>query len=108
MTGGSEKMQNAGSFSLMLFMINIPINMSASPMAGLLVYLDTWDDYRRKGPSPTIFVREYVVDSCGASVTVEWADSESLDKEQLKYRAFESALSQKPFALRILPCMAGS
>ena len=83
-----------------------PINFSAMPMAALLIYLDTWDDYRRKGPEPTIFVRDYVVDSRGASVTVEWADSESLDREKLKYRAFRSALCEKPFRLKISARMA--
>ena len=60
-------------------------------MAALLIYLDTWDDYRRKGPEPLIFVRNYVVDTRGASVTVEWADSQ-LGKEKLKYRKFKSAM----------------
>jgi hypothetical protein len=83
-----------------------PIDFSAMPMAALLIYLDTWDDYMRKGPEPMIFVRKYVVDSQGATVTVEWADSESLEKEKLKYRAFKSALREKPFELRISARMA--
>ncbi len=67
-----------------------PINFPAMPMTALLIYLDTWDDYRRRGRKPTIFVRDYTVDAQGATVTVEWADSESLGREQLKYRAFKS------------------
>ncbi len=85
-----------------------PINSSAMPMAALLIYLDTWDDYRRKGPEPLIFVRDYTVNARGASVTVEWADSESLEKEKVKYRAFKSALRAKPFQLKITARMARS
>lgn len=83
-----------------------PINFTATPLTALLIYLDTWDDYKRKGTGPTIYVRDYVIDSQGASVTVEWADSKSLDKEKLKYRKFKSALCEKPFNLKISASMA--
>ncbi len=84
-----------------------PIDASAMPMAALLIYLDTWDDYKRKGIDPTISVSEYVVDSDGARVTIDWADSGSLEKEQIKYAAFDSALRNKPFSMTIKPRMAG-
>jgi hypothetical protein len=83
-----------------------PINFPAMPMAALLIYLDTWDDYRRTGPDAMIYVREYVVDAGGARVTIEWADGDAFDREKLKYRAFKSALKGRPFRLQILPRMA--
>jgi hypothetical protein len=83
-----------------------PINFSLMPMAALLIYLDTWDDYRRKGPDPQIFIRKYAVTARGASVTVEWGDSQSFEKEKLKYRKFKSAVRDKPFRLTIFSRMA--
>lgn len=85
-----------------------PIDASAIPMAALLIYLDTWDDYKRTGPDPTIYVSDYVVDSHGARVTIDWADSTSLEQEQPKYKAFQSALRKKPFPMTIKPRMAGA
>jgi hypothetical protein len=83
-----------------------PINCFAMPMAALLIYLDTWDDYRRRGPDPLIFVRKYAVDAHGARVTVEWGDSQAFEKEKVKYHAFKSALRSKAFPLKIFPRMA--
>lgn len=85
-----------------------PIDASAMPMAALLIYLDTWDDYKRKGPDPTISVSEYLVDSDGVQVTIDWADSKLLEEEQKKYKAFKSALQNKPFSMTIKPRMAGA
>jgi len=79
----------------------VPIDVSVLPLAAVLIYLDTWDDYKRGGPEPSISIREYVVDSKGARVTIEWGDSDALEREKAKYEAFESVL-QNPFcALKI-------
>ena len=83
-----------------------PINVAATPLAALLIYLDTWDDYKRKGPNSLIYVRDYVVDDSGARVTVEWADSAALEKEKIKYEAFKTALLPGPFSLTIDAHMA--
>jgi len=76
------------------------------PMAALLIYLDTWDDYKRRGPDPLVYVRDYVVEPTGAKVIVEWGNSEALEKERMKYQAFKRALRNKPFPLKITVRMA--
>lgn len=83
-----------------------PINSSAMPMAALLIYLDTWDDYRRRGSDPLVFVRDYAVDARGARVTIEWGDSRAFEREKVKYEAFKSALRSKGLPLKIIPRMA--
>jgi hypothetical protein len=83
-----------------------PVDASIIPMAALLIYLDTWDDYRRRGQEQRIFMRTYAVGRNGASVVVEWGDSEELQNEEIKYRAFKKALKNPPFSLKISARMA--
>lgn len=78
-----------------------PVNASALPLAALLIYLDTWDDYKRKESGSLIYVKDYKVNSKGAEVVVEWGDSELLGNERKKYREYEKALVQSPFPLII-------
>ena len=49
-----------------------PIDMAALPLAAILVYLDTWDDYKRKGGDPMIHIDKYEVTQAGATVSVQW------------------------------------
>ena len=83
-----------------------PVRVAAMPMAALLIYLDTWDDYKRKAGQGIISVRSYIVNENGATVTIEWGDSEALEKEKIKYEAFKDALQDFPFRLEIRPQMA--
>jgi hypothetical protein len=82
-----------------------PIDASIIPLAALLIYVDTWDDYKRSGEQSNIYVPEYCVDSQGAHVLVEWGDSAALEKEQKKYNAFKKALRNPPFQMKITPRM---
>jgi hypothetical protein len=84
-----------------------PVDASMMPMAAILIYLDTWDDYMRHGSTPSISIRDYTINARGAKVVVEWADSERYEAEKIKYRAFESALKNLPFGLKISHGMAG-
>jgi len=83
-----------------------PINASVLPLAALLIYVDTWDDYKRKDGDPCIYVRDYTVDGRGARVRIEWGDSEQLEKEKIKYNEFRLALKRRPFSLKIEADMA--
>ena len=78
-----------------------PINGLVLPMAALLVYLDTWDDYKRKGPEPVIYVKDYAVTSRGVRVEVVWGDSAAYEAEKIKYAAFKKAVEPLPFPMEI-------
>lgn len=78
-----------------------PINQKLLPLAALLIYLDTWDDYKRKPDGPDIHVDAYNVNARGAHVVVKWGDSEQLEKEEIKYREFRRALHNRTFGLTI-------
>jgi hypothetical protein len=78
-----------------------PINASRLPMAALLVYLDTWDDYRRKGGISDIRIRDYALSPAGVRVEIEWGDAGAYEKEKIKYEAFDKAMRNEPFGLNI-------
>jgi len=80
-----------------------PINGLVLPMAALLVYLDTWDDYKRKGPEPVIYVRDYSVTAQGVRVQIDWGDSGAYEAEKckIKYAAFKEAVAPLPFPMEI-------
>ena len=84
-----------------------PINQKVLPLAALLIYLDTWDDYKRKADGPEIYVEKYNVNGDGAQVVVKWGDSECLEKEEIKYREFKKALDNRTFELTIDARMVG-
>ena len=88
----------------------VPIDGAAIPLAALLVFLDTWDDYRRKPGTPSIQVTRYVVGDTGAEVTVTWPTDELYAKEgaELKYESFGKVLKNMPFALHITGTVAGT
>jgi hypothetical protein len=78
-----------------------PVSMDRNPLASLLIYLDTWDDFKRRPGSPPIAILNYVVDDTGATVLVEWPSAEALEKELHKYRNFSQALTGGPPLLKI-------
>jgi hypothetical protein len=86
----------------------LPADGSVIPLAALLIYLDTWDDFKRRGPESPIAIREYCVDRNGANVVIEWGDSELYEKEKMKYDALASALGPMPYALKITHNPVGS
>lgn len=83
-----------------------PVNVPALPMAALLIYLDTWDDYRRREGQVPVLVRDYSVNAEGVHVTIEWGDSQAYEKERIKYDAFKRALKNGEFSLIIEAKMA--
>ena len=85
-----------------------PVDAAMLPMGALLIFLDTWDDYRRRGGQTAIHVKEYRVHKKGVRVRIEWGDSGELAKERVKYDAFRQALKKnRPFSLTIRAGMAG-
>jgi hypothetical protein len=86
----------------------IPLKMPKLPMAALLIYIDTWDNYKRKGGDPLTYVKDYLVDDKGACVKVEWGDRNLMKKDEIGYIAYKSALENLLFALDIKYGMAGT
>jgi len=82
-----------------------PIDVKRLPLAGLLVYLDTWDDFKRKDTTPNIFIKEYKINKKGVHVFIEWGDSTLFENEIKKYEAFKKSLSGGPFQMKITATM---
>lgn len=83
-----------------------PIDASILPMAALLIYIDTWDDFKRRGEESRIYIKDYTINNEGACVTVEWGSSEELNKEKLKYDSYKKVLNNAKFNLTINAVMA--
>jgi len=79
----------------------IPINVPMIPMAALLIYIDTWDNYKRSGENPLNYIREYCVDSEGVCVQVEWGDYDLMCKDEIGYIEYKKALKNLIFSLNI-------
>jgi hypothetical protein len=86
----------------------IPVNASMLPMAALLIYIDTWDNYKRRGKDPLIFIKEYLVDSNGACVKIEWGNLDLMKKDEVGYIEYKKALENLLFSLEIEYGMVGT
>ena len=80
-----------------------PVNVKKNPLAALLLYIDTWDDIKRRRNSPPITISDYVVDDTGATVFVEWPNKELLEKKMPEYLSFSNALTDSPPFFIITP-----
>ena len=80
-----------------------PIDMAALPLAAVLVYLDTWDDYKRKGRDPMIHIDKYQVTRTGATVVVQWANDAQFEREKapIKYSKLKEAIKNRVCGLQI-------
>jgi hypothetical protein len=85
----------------------IPVNVPMLPIAALLIYIDTWDNYKRKSGAPLTYIKEYSVDSKGACVKVEWGDKDLMKKDEVGYIQYKKALKNLLFALDVKYGMAG-
>jgi hypothetical protein len=79
----------------------VPVNALMLPMAALLVYIDTWDNYKRHGDEPTIFIKAYTVDSGSVCVKIEWGDSELLKDAEVGYVEYRKNIENLLFGLDI-------
>lgn len=84
-----------------------PIDLKVFPMAGLLVYIDTWDDFRRIHDKARINITDFRVDQDGVSVDIEWDSGAEYQNELRKYIAFEKAITKSPFEYKINARVAG-
>jgi hypothetical protein len=80
-----------------------PVRIDVLPLAAILIYADTWDDYKRKGKEPRICISKYTVDGRGAEVTVDWLNPSQLAGERSKYESFKFAIRGNMLKLRIIP-----
>ena len=80
-----------------------PIKGDILPLASLLIFIDTWDDFRRSGSGARIHVADYSLEDSMVSVTVNWADPIALKNEEVKFEAFENAIRDSEIDYRIVP-----
>lgn len=74
----------------------IPVDIRRNPLAAILIYIDTWDDYKRKPGDPVVSIAEYEVNSKGARVLVEWENEVALHGQDRKYESFGESLTGGP------------
>jgi len=78
-----------------------PVNSAILPMAALLIFIDTWDDFKRKGPSSPVNVDSFDIHRSGASVKITWRSAETFEREKVKYQAYRTALRNRAFRMTI-------
>jgi len=77
-----------------------PINIKNFPLTSLLIYIDTWDDYKRDGEEK-ISIDKLTMDDNQVTVYLTWyKNSEYLD-EKLKYDSFERNVLFGDFKFKI-------
>jgi hypothetical protein len=79
----------------------IPINATRMPLAALLVFADSWDDYRRNGEPCKMVLQEFTIDDSGVKIVVRWLDNDSYVKEIDKYQSIKKNIKKKPFKMEI-------
>lgn len=86
----------------------IPVDMAVLPLAGVLIFLDTWDDYKRKGTTSPICVHRFEIEPTFVEVCVQWASRDEFEKAKgpIKYAALDEAL-RSTVPMRIRTSVAG-
>lgn len=80
----------------------LPVDGRVLPMAALLIYIDTWDNYKRKDDAdPLTYIRSYIVNTEGACVQVEWGDSSEMKDGTVGYELYQDEIENLAFALDI-------
>jgi len=79
----------------------IPVDIRRNPLAAILIYIDTWDDFKRRPGDPSILIADYEVNSKGARVRVEWENEAALHDQDRKYKEFGESLIGGPPHLKI-------
>ena len=77
----------------------MPFRAERYPLAGMLIYLDTWDDYRRR-TGDGMSVLDMHLSPTTASVTVGWNDERALAKAAVAYKNY-SKFIRWPRAMRL-------
>jgi hypothetical protein len=68
-----------------------PFRASYYPLAGLLMFLDTWDDYRRRGDNEMAVSGLELADR-SATVRVRWRDPERLSRARAGYEDYSRSV----------------
>lgn len=77
-----------------------PINIKDYPFATLLIYIDTWDDYKR-GQDEKITIEKFEINSKEVTVYLTWHEQKEYLKEKLKYDSFERNVLFSEIRLKI-------
>lgn len=76
-----------------------PLKFERYAFAILLIYIDTWDDYKRD-KTRNISIDEFIFEKNQFAVRLTWDDQKQYDKEKIKYDNFnQSMLFDKNFSL---------
>lgn len=77
-----------------------PINMRNFPLPALLIYIDTWDDYKRAN-NRAMSIDEIAFDSDRVTVQITWSDTKVYRNEKIKYDSFNENVIFDDISLEI-------
>jgi len=78
-----------------------PINMADFPLTALLIYLDTWDDYKREEGKDKISIDKFIITDDSVKVCLTWHNGGEYLDEKIKYDSFERNVLFSDFRLEI-------
>ncbi|MCK4250362.1 hypothetical protein KAX97_02890 [candidate division WOR-3 bacterium] len=79
-----------------------PVALRDFPMAALLIYIDTWDDFKRQGQKERITINDLSIHNSTVTVDLTWHKSDEYLEEKLKYDSFERNVSFSDLKLEIV------
>lgn len=78
-----------------------PISMRDYPLAALLIYIDTWDDYKRT-KEREVSIDEILFKDNEVTVQVTWANKKAYVNDKIKYDSFRENVTFDDICLRII------
>ena len=78
-----------------------PISIKRFPLAALLAFIDTWDDYKRHNSDMNMCIKKFDISDNTVNIEVVWGDSSLYEKEVTKYKAFKKYYRDKVFNMKI-------
>jgi len=77
------------------------LNMADFPLTALLIYLDTWDDYKREEGKDKISIDKFIITDDSVKVCLTWHNGGEYLDEKIKYDSFERNVLFSDFRLEI-------
>lgn len=79
-----------------------PINFHDFPLAALLIYIDTWDDYKRDQDDEKITINDFSIAGNTVTVDLTWHKINDYLEEKFKYESFKRNVITSDIKLEIV------
>ena len=78
-----------------------PLKVENFPLAALLIYIDTWDDFRREGEKDKISIDSILFKRSQCIINITWYEKNEYLEEKAKYESFKKNVRSKALKLVI-------